>query len=165
MKVIVLKFRTLYTILFLPDFCFLCISFTKNWWNCKQCRPWSDWEQTVPSLILVGNVFIYHFVRNGGVCKFRTLTILSLNVCKNYWIGSKQCRARSGTPFCRISHWIWVYTVRSGLSVPLLGVIIVLTCKQKLFLFAFDTASDTAFSHTFISPRTFVASPWQGYFY
>ena len=64
-KVKVLKFRTLYSILFWPKFCFLCSCFLK--YLLELCRPCSDCSF---SLIWVCTVCISYFVRHFGVRNF-----------------------------------------------------------------------------------------------
>ena len=74
----VLKFRTLYSMIFLLKFCFLCSYFLKQW-NGKQCRPWSDCSFR-SSLVWVCTVCTCHFVSHFGVWNFRTFTV-PLEMC------------------------------------------------------------------------------------
>ena len=92
-----LKFRTLYSILFWPKFCFICICCLKYLVSFKS------------SLIFICTVCICHFVRHFGVCNFRTFTILFCSIfIAGYGLKKKM---KNKISFFQKKHFVCTVTV------------------------------------------------------
>ena len=79
----VLKFQTLYSLLFRPKFCFFMQLFLKILGDGKNCGP----DQTVPkgAVWSWSAAWICHFIWNLGVRNFRTF-IVQYDECEQLWI-------------------------------------------------------------------------------
>ena len=104
--VCVLEFRTLYSILFWPKFCFFMQLFLKILSGMANSV---DPDQTAPSvrssLIWICTVCLCHFVRHFGVRNFRTFIVYY------YWLEFMLYRFRFNLPWKHIvyscAHWWW----------------------------------------------------------